>query len=159
MAARGAAGLALALALVVGAALAPGARGAAAPPLAGAAPRGVAWAVQLSDFHISKWAHPEIAPDLEVFGARCAAGGAGGVRLGDARGTARGAAARSSAAVCGVARHPQQDAARRQRQHTGPANALCSPPAPCGRSRPPAPPRRTHRPAACSRACVRRRCC
>ena len=29
---------------------------------------GVAWAVQLSDLHLSRFVHPEIAPDLLQFG-------------------------------------------------------------------------------------------
>jgi len=41
-----------------------------ARPFAAAA-HGIAWAVQVSDLHVSKFAHPDIAPDLEVFGARC----------------------------------------------------------------------------------------
>jgi hypothetical protein len=63
---------------------------------------GIAWAVQISDFHISKYAHPDIAPDLEVFGARCAHAGrwlapraaAAGVHRGGAR--CRGAGNRCS---------------------------------------------------------------
>lgn len=55
-----------------GAAAAASSAGAAAPLRRHV--RGVAWAVQLSDPHISRYVHPSIAPDLEVFGASVLAG-------------------------------------------------------------------------------------
>ncbi|GBF99083.1 hypothetical protein Rsub_11854 [Raphidocelis subcapitata] len=47
---------------------------AAADARAAPAASGIAWIVQLSDLHISRYLHPEIAPDLEVFGASVLAG-------------------------------------------------------------------------------------
>lgn len=39
-----------------------------------AATHGIAWVIQVTDMHISKYVHPDIAPDLEVFGSSVVAG-------------------------------------------------------------------------------------